>query len=136
MLLTPRRDDGTTPHRSCSSRSSRMNRPRISSMAESPLRNDGITIDSPVCGQSFRPVGRRRYCSDACRQAAWRQRYRATAHGRRQSMSARLARRAYLGEQPCPDCQVFCRRVEPGGPCPPCDAPVALVDLLDAGSGT
>ena len=32
----------------------------------------------------------------------------------------------YLGEQRCPDCGIFCRRVGPGGPCPHCDEPVAL----------
>jgi hypothetical protein len=37
----------------------------------------------------------------------------------------------YLGEQRCLDCQRFCRRIGPGGPCPHCDEPVALTDLLD-----
>ncbi len=40
-----------------------------------------------------------------------------------------------LGEQRCPDCQVFCRRVGPGGPCPHCDEPVAVADLLDLNAG-
>jgi len=35
-----------------------------------------------------------------------------------------------LGTQRCPDCNVFCRRLGPGGPCPHCDEPVALADLL------
>ena len=30
----------------------------------------------------------------------------------------------------CPDCGIFCRRVGPGGPCPHCDEPVALTDLV------
>jgi hypothetical protein len=38
----------------------------------------------------------------------------------------------YLGEQWCPDCQRFCRRLGPGGPCPQCDEPVAFSDLLPA----
>ena len=40
----------------------------------------------------------------------------------------------HLGEQRCPDCQIFCRRVGPGGRCPHCDEPVAIVDLIDVGS--
>jgi hypothetical protein len=35
-----------------------------------------------------------------------------------------------LGEQRCPECHVFCRRVGPGGRCPHCDEPVAVVDLI------
>lgn len=35
-----------------------------------------------------------------------------------------------LGQQRCDDCGVFSRRVGPGGPCPHCNEPVALVDLL------
>ena len=44
-------------------------------MPETTSRNDGLTIACPVCGGAFRQVGRRRYCSDTCRQAAWRQRH-------------------------------------------------------------
>lgn len=44
--------------------------------------NDGVTIPEripptktcPACGGTFQPSGRRRHCSDACRQAAWRRR--------------------------------------------------------------
>lgn len=35
----------------------------------------------------------------------------------------------YLDERRCPDCQLFCRRLGPGGPCPSCDEPVSLTDL-------
>ena len=103
----------------------------------SPSRNDGLTIACPVCGRGFHPVGRRRFCSDACRQAAWRQRHPAPLP----ALPARPPRvtivyecpecsARYLGEQRCADCQRFCRRVGPGGPCPHCDEPIALVDLL------
>ena len=34
-----------------------------------------------------------------------------------------------LGEQRCPDCATFARRIGPGGPCPHCDEPVAITDL-------
>ncbi len=112
-------------------------------MPEAPSRNDGVTIACLVCGQGFHPVGRRRYCSDACRQAAWR-------HRQPVAPTVPLARRTprpatiyacpacdtrYLGEQRCADCNVFCRRVGPGGPCPHCSDPVAVSDLLGDGNG-
>ena len=37
----------------------------------------------------------------------------------------------YLGEQRCQGCGTFARRVGIGGPCPNCDGPVAISDLLD-----
>ena len=37
----------------------------------------------------------------------------------------------YLDERRCPDCQLFCRRVGTGGPCPHCDEPVAITDLTE-----
>ena len=46
-----------------------------------PSRNDGVTMIGmtsavrPACGRGFAPRGRRRFCSDACRQAAWRHRH-------------------------------------------------------------
>jgi len=35
-----------------------------------------------------------------------------------------------LGEQRCPDCHAFCRRLGLGGLCPHCDDPVTLAELL------
>jgi hypothetical protein len=103
-----------------------------------PLRNDGETIRCAVCGTTFRPVGRQRFCTAACRQAAWRRR-----HARPQfpAIPTGVMRQAivymcpecdtrYLGEQRCTDCQRFCKRVGPGGPCPHCDEPVAVADLI------
>jgi hypothetical protein len=40
-----------------------------------PPRNDAhndMDPACPVCGTPFTRAGRRRYCTDACRQAAWR----------------------------------------------------------------
>ena len=34
-----------------------------------------------------------------------------------------------LGEQRCPDCATFARRVGPGSACPHCGEPVAIADL-------
>ena len=36
----------------------------------------------------------------------------------------------YLGDQYCRDCRRFCQRVGVGGPCPSCDEPVAVSDLM------
>lgn len=112
-----------------------------------PLHNDGVTItDSrcPVCGSPFRPVGRRRFCSDACRQAAWRRRHSASRalsplpKGDPRSGTVYECPSCgvrYLGEQRCQDCQLFCRRIGPGGLCPHCDEPVAVADLIADGEG-
>jgi hypothetical protein len=107
-------------------------------MLDLPSRNDGVTIACPICQRSFHPSGRRRFCSDACRQAAWRARRPVTLVA---SLSPRTPRAATiyecpscearsLGEQRCPDCNTFTRRVGPGGLCPHCDEPVAVSDLL------
>lgn len=104
-----------------------------------PSRNDGLTLACPICGASFRPTGRRRFCSDPCRQAAWRRRHPTPLP----PVPSRTPRPAtiyecpecatrYLGEQRCPDCHTFCRRVGPGGPCPHCDELIAVADLLQA----
>lgn len=111
-------------------------------MPESPFRNDRVTMDCPVCGHVFCPTGRRRFCSAACRQAAWRRRHPTPLP----PLPARPPRAAIvyecgvcetrsLGAQRCPECGVFGRRVGPGGPCPHCDEPVALADLLSRSEG-
>ena len=40
-----------------------------------PSRNDCVTITCPVCQQPFTRRGKRRWCSGACRAAAWRRRH-------------------------------------------------------------
>jgi len=107
--------------------------------ARSPSRNDGVTISCPCCGRNFTPIGRRRFCSDACRQAAWRRRHQPPTPA--QPPPPARPRRAgtvyacptcdarYLGEQRCPDCNIFCHRVGFGGYCPSCDEPVAHHEL-------
>ena len=109
-------------------------------MPEDPVRDDGVTMPCAHCGIPFRAQGRRRYCSNACRQRSFRARrsvpelpplLRAPSAGTVYICPACDAR--YLGIQRCEDCGTFCRRLGAGGLCPCCDEPVALKDLLGEG---
>ncbi len=89
----------------------------------------------PVCAAAFTPSGRRRYCSDACKQHAWRQRQAVPITPRRVAPIDTVyvcdeCDIRYLGERRCPDCNRFTRKLGPGGPCPNCDEPVALNDII------
>ena len=102
-----------------------------------PSRNVSVTIPCPVCGLSFLRVGRQRVCSPACRQIAWRRRHAARVPGippatpRTSTLyECPSCETRYLGEQRCPDCGIFCRKIGPAGSCPHCDEPVLVADLL------
>jgi len=112
--------------------------------AQAPLRNEDSNDSAaacPACGQPFTPAGRRRWCSDACRQTAWRRRHPApgpagsgtaappAAAGNATIYQCPECDQRYLGQQRCDDCGTFCRRLGPGGACPHCDEPVAIKDL-------
>lgn len=95
----------------------------------------------PVCEHPFTPTGRRRFCSDACRAAAYRRRRNAdrpplvvpAAQPRRPITvyeCGTCGARA-LGQQRCDDCGTFMTRIGYGGHCPNCDDPVAINELLD-----
>ena len=105
-----------------------------------PLRHDAVTIPCPRCGEPFVPTGKRRYCSGACKAAAYRRRRHAIqvpvtlspAQPRKpvtvyecDTCGTRI-----IGEQRCDQCHTFMRRVGLGGNCPHCDEPVAITDLL------
>jgi hypothetical protein len=93
------------------------------------------------CGTEFVPSGRRRYCSDACKQADWRARQAPAQLGPDQRNTERpvcpehtvyecpQCDTRYLGARRCEECNLFCRRIGPGGLCPHCDEPVAYDDL-------
>ena len=99
----------------------------------------------PVCA-TILPSTRARYCSDACKQRAYRLRHidrSALAVTQRAADRERAGDRLahtvyacsacetrYLGERCCPDCHRFCRKLGPGGACPHCDEPVLLAELL------
>ena len=103
--------------------------------------DDGTTVTCPVCQQSFARQGKRQWCSDACKAAAWRRRRQAApprvvlppARPRRpitvyecEGCGARA-----VGQQRCEECGTFMRKLGLGGPCPHCDEPVAVTELLD-----
>lgn len=119
---------------------------RYGSRYGSPDRAEARSRRScPVC-QTAITSARARYCSDACKQRAYRQRQSGDAIVDLDALSADLRQRQrlvahtvyecptcetrFLGEQRCPDCHVFCRRLGPGGSCPHCDEPVTLTALL------
>jgi hypothetical protein len=92
------------------------------------------------CSTEFAPSGRRRYCSDACKQADWRARQAAPALPAPAGSGARPAQEhtvyecpscetRYLGVRRCEECNSFCRRIGTGGLCPHCDEVVARDDL-------
>jgi hypothetical protein len=104
--------------------------------------NVATTALCPVCGTAFRPVRRQRYCTQACRQAAYRARNPDPPADTTIAIAARTQRRditvylcadcdqRYLGAQWCHDCQRPCTRVGLGGSCPHCDQPVAVDDII------
>jgi hypothetical protein len=112
---------------------------------ETPSRNDDLTIQTTcgVCGTSFLPSGRRRYCSDACRQTAWRRRHQPATlqpplppKGRRRAMTLYQCPSCdsrTLGDQRCVDCNTWMQAVGIGGLCPSCDEPVTVTELTQGG---
>ena len=115
--------------------------PTTSPPDRSPSRDDRRTTRCPVCRRSFTPIGRQVFCSNACRKTAFRRRHQQP--GTAVAVPAARRRREFtvyecpdcgdrlLGEQRCESCRTFTRRVGIGGPCPHCDQPVAIEDLLD-----
>jgi len=95
----------------------------------------------PVCWAPFQPVGRQRFCTDACRKTAWARTHRqprpliaVPPPGQRLEATVYACpqcQQRYAGQQWCPDCHTPCTRVGLGGHCPHCDQPVTLTELLD-----
>ncbi len=107
------------------------------------MTTSAVTAPCPVCATVFTPIRRQRYCSPACRQAAWRTRQPAPAATSNPDLiHPKRSRRAitvyacpdcdtrYLADQWCPDCNRPCRRVGVGGFCPSCEEPVTVDELL------
>jgi hypothetical protein len=106
-----------------------------------PSRDDTATRTCPLCRRAFTATGRQTYCGPPCRKTAFRRRHQQplaaitipAARPRREFTIYECpnCQEQLLGEQRCPDCAIFTHRVDIGGPCPHCDQPVALHDLLD-----
>ena len=108
--------------------------------AGTPSRDDGVTIRTcPACGQAFTRSGRRRYCSRACRQAAWRGRHAPPAPappvpppGRKRASTVYQCQTCgarALGTQRCEDCHTFMTAAGIGGECPNCSELVTITEL-------
>jgi len=76
----------------------------------------------PTCARPFVRTGRQLYCSDSCRQRAWRRRHPqpdltplssppATPTPVPTIYECPSCETRLLGEQRCPDCQLWARRV-------------------------
>lgn len=107
-------------------------------VAETTPATDATVSACPTCQSLFRPSGRRRFCSDACRRLAWDRRQqlapapgRVTPGGPPLSIygCAACGSRA-AGEQRCERCRTAMARIGLGGICPHCDELVAVADLL------
>jgi hypothetical protein len=104
-----------------------------------PPRDNAVTITRcPLCTTAFTATGRQRFCSHACRQAAYRRRHHNTPppviappRARRDITvyACHDCEQRYYAQQWCPDCNQPCHRVGIGGLCPHCDEPVAIQDL-------
>ncbi len=95
----------------------------------------------PACGAPL-PAGRsRRFCSPACRQAAYRRRHQSvSAKARLPPRRSRLegtiyqcpeCETRYLAEQWCPECSQPCQRLGAGGICPGCEEMITIEELTE-----
>ena len=98
----------------------------------------------PLCTAAL-PSSRARYCSAACRQAAYRRRQHAPAV-QADALTAQLRRlgqlvaqtvyecsgcgQRSLGARRCDECRLFCRKLGLGGACPGCDELILIAELL------
>lgn len=103
-----------------------------------------VCVTAPACLACAGPLpaGRsRRFCSPACRQAAYRRRHQTPQAPLPPRGRSRLqgtiyecpdCESRYLAEQWCPDCSQPCRRLGPGGNCPCCDEVITIAELTDS----
>jgi len=109
---------------------------------KTPLSDVSVTASCLVCGGQL-PAGRsRRFCSPACRQAAYRRRHQTTGReatpppGHRSRLQGTVyqcpeCETRYLGDQWCPDCSRPCRRLGAGGNCPCCEEVITVEELTE-----
>ena len=124
--------------------------PTLPTVPATPMRY-GSRYGCQLC-QAPVPSRRARYCSDACRQRAYRLRQVAPVQTADQrALTTELRRRGhlaaqrvyecpgcgerFLGERRCPECNLFCRGLGLGGGCPHCHDLVLVSELLDEVGG-
>jgi len=100
-----------------------------------PVGNANETLSCEYCTAPLTGRASKRYCSPQHRLQAWRQSKVAPVTPRHVPKADIVYEcggcgERRLGEQRCPDCNLWCQRIGPGGLCPCCDAPVALTELL------
>ena len=115
-----------------------------------PAPSSDVYVTAPgrclACGQPL-PAGRsRRFCSPACRQAAYRRRHegaapqtplpRGTSRLEGTVYECPDCESRYLAEQWCPDCSRPCRRLGAGGNCPCCQEVITIAELTEQAAST
>ena len=107
-----------------------------------PPRNGTVTATCGACEAPLATTGRARlWCSDACRQAAWRRRH-APPSPQPALPPTRPARHTTIyqcpvcdirqvGVQQCEECATFMHRLGPGGLTPCYQEPLTIDELLD-----
>ena len=104
------------------------------------LPNPQFEKQCPACGLTFLGDRRRIWCSRGCRQKGFHMRrdwpeQAPIVFRRRLSPAVTVFRcpacgtRA-LGQDTCPACATPSNSLGPGGPCPHCSQPVAVVDVM------
>ena len=113
-------------------------------MPEHPSRDGYVTATNcPICAAPLHGRADQRYCTQACRQAAYRNRTDPPPLQAQPPLPGRSRRehtvyecggcgQRLLGEQWCPDCQRPARRLGPGAECPSCGDPTTITDLTGA----
>jgi hypothetical protein len=120
-------------------------------MSANPVRNDTRNGSQPqptcpVCGTTFQPVGRGRFCTPRCRQQAFRLRSRQADRATLTDVTDQLRRNhrlivrtvyecsscqeRLLGKRRCNSCNLWCRNLGIGGECSGCSEIVTVSELL------
>jgi hypothetical protein len=103
-------------------------------------RHADVTTTCPICQGAFVRNGRRKYCSHACRSAAYRRRHD-TGRSELSTVSTGLRPPVTIyecdgcglrttEEQRCETCGFSMHQVGIGGSCPHCDEPVTFSEFL------
>lgn len=110
--------------------------------ADTPWRDATVTATCLLCQQPRAAASGPLYCSPRCRQAAYRRRQTPPPAPPKPPPPQTQSRRdttvyacpecdiRTVGQQRCNDCNTFTRRLGRGGPCPHCDEPATIQELL------